>query len=156
MLTYEYKLAGTKKQYQAIEGAIRTVQFIRNKCLRLWMDGKHVSRNDLQCYCAVRTVSSCWIGIIMRQSISCIWRSPPASCKPFLLMEPVPGGTRKRGDNDVHADNDVRERFWTDGHYSKARKSRWASHLDEGRSLDTRVLVCHYSSENLRMVATQG
>jgi putative transposase len=52
MLILEYKLAGTKKQYAAIEEAVRIVQFIRNKCLRLWMDGEHVSKNDLQCYCA--------------------------------------------------------------------------------------------------------
>jgi hypothetical protein len=53
MLVYEYKLDGSKKQYAAIEEAIRTAQFIRNKCLRLWMDGKNVSNNDLQAYCAV-------------------------------------------------------------------------------------------------------
>ena len=53
MLVYEYKLDGTKKQFQAIEEAIRTAQFIRNTCLRLWMDGKNVSKNDLQTYCAV-------------------------------------------------------------------------------------------------------
>ncbi len=52
MLIYEYKLDGNQKQYQAIEEAIRTVQFIRNKCLRLWMDERGVSQNDLQCYCA--------------------------------------------------------------------------------------------------------
>src|SRR5437588_3628420 len=53
MLVYEYKLDGTKKQFQAIEEAIRTAQFIRNTCLRLWMDGTNVSKNDLQTYCAV-------------------------------------------------------------------------------------------------------
>jgi len=53
MLVYEYKLDGNKKQFQAIEEAIRVVQFIRNKCLRLWMDGDHVSKNDLQTCCAV-------------------------------------------------------------------------------------------------------
>jgi hypothetical protein len=53
MLIYEYKLDGTEQQYQAIEEAIRIVQFIRNKCLRLWMDERSVSRNDLQCSCAV-------------------------------------------------------------------------------------------------------
>jgi len=53
MLIYEYKLAGTKKQYTAIDEAIRIVQFIRNKCLRLWMDTRGTNRNDLQCYCAV-------------------------------------------------------------------------------------------------------
>src|SRR5256886_1584079 len=53
MLIYEYKLDGNKQQYAAIDEAIRIVQFIRNKCLRLWMDGRRISKNDLQCYSAV-------------------------------------------------------------------------------------------------------
>jgi putative transposase len=53
MLIFEYKLDGSKAQYTAIEEAIRIVQFIRNKCLRLWMDARGISKNDLQCYCAV-------------------------------------------------------------------------------------------------------
>jgi putative transposase len=52
MLISEYKLDGNEKQYAAIEEAIRIVQFIRNKCLRKWMDA-HATSNDLQCYCAV-------------------------------------------------------------------------------------------------------
>ncbi|EFH84924.1 RNA-guided endonuclease InsQ/TnpB family protein [Ktedonobacter racemifer] len=52
MLIYEYKLDGNTQQYPAIDEAIRIVQFIRNKCLRLWMDG-HATKNDLQCYCAI-------------------------------------------------------------------------------------------------------
>src|SRR5229473_2230044 len=53
MLVYEYKLDGTKKQYAAIDEAVRIVQFIRNKCLRKWMDERGISKNDLQAYCAV-------------------------------------------------------------------------------------------------------
>jgi len=53
VLVYEYKLDGSKKQFAAIGEAIRTVQFIRNKCLRLWMDNPGTSKNDLQTYCAV-------------------------------------------------------------------------------------------------------
>src|SRR5438034_11789313 len=53
MLIFEYKLDGTKQQYAAIDEAMRIVQFIRNKCLRLWMDTRGKSSNDLQCYCAV-------------------------------------------------------------------------------------------------------
>src|SRR2546428_7175127 len=53
MLIYEYKLDGTAQQYAAIDEAIRVVQFIRNKCIRLWMDGRRINKNDLQCYCAV-------------------------------------------------------------------------------------------------------
>ncbi|EFH80211.1 RNA-guided endonuclease InsQ/TnpB family protein [Ktedonobacter racemifer] len=52
MLIYEYKIDGTKAQYAAIDEALRSVQFIRNTCLRLWMDD-HATRNDLQLYCAV-------------------------------------------------------------------------------------------------------
>ena len=52
MLTYEYKCEGRDQQYRAIDEAIRVVQFIRNKCLRKWMDEPAVSKNDLQCYCA--------------------------------------------------------------------------------------------------------
>jgi len=53
VLIYEYKLDGNTAQYAAIDEAIRVVQFIRNKCLRLWMDERGVSKNELQCYCAV-------------------------------------------------------------------------------------------------------
>ena len=52
MLIYEYKVDGSTKQYAALDEAIRIVQFIRNKCLRLWMDERGISKNDLQCYCA--------------------------------------------------------------------------------------------------------
>ena len=34
MLTLDYKLDGTPAQYAAMDEGIRTVQFIRNKCLR--------------------------------------------------------------------------------------------------------------------------
>jgi putative transposase len=53
MLVYEYKLDGNQKQCAAIEEAIRVVQFIRNKCIRLWMDGDRLNKNDLQTSCAV-------------------------------------------------------------------------------------------------------
>lgn len=38
MLTLEYKLDGKPAQYVAIEEGIRVVQFLRNKCLRAWID----------------------------------------------------------------------------------------------------------------------
>lgn len=53
MLIYEYKLDGNKQQYATIDEAIRIVQFIRNKCLRKWMDERGISKNDLQLYCVV-------------------------------------------------------------------------------------------------------
>ena len=52
MLIYEYKIDARKEHYAAIDNAIRVVQFIRNKCIRLWMDERGVSNNDLQVYCS--------------------------------------------------------------------------------------------------------
>jgi IS605 OrfB family transposase len=53
MLTLEYKLRGSPAQFAAVDEAIRTVQYIRNICLRLWMKQQGVTANDLQAYCAV-------------------------------------------------------------------------------------------------------
>lgn len=53
MLIYEFKVKAKLAQYAAIDEAIRTAQFIQNKCLRFWMDGKEVSKYDLNKYCAV-------------------------------------------------------------------------------------------------------
>jgi putative transposase len=52
MLIYEYKLRLSRAQQAAIDEAIRTTQFIRNKAVRLWMDGRGVSANDLQTLCS--------------------------------------------------------------------------------------------------------
>ena len=53
MIVYEFKVKGKDKQYRAIDEAIRTSQFIQNKCLRYWMDNQGASRYDLNKYCAV-------------------------------------------------------------------------------------------------------
>ncbi len=53
MLVLEFKTYGKLNQFNAIDDAIRTAQFIRNKCIRLWMDEKGTGKNDLQKYCAV-------------------------------------------------------------------------------------------------------
>jgi putative transposase len=52
MLVLEYKLVASKQQAKAIEEAIRTAQFIRNKCLRLWLD-TNATKNKLYIQCAV-------------------------------------------------------------------------------------------------------
>ncbi|QSJ18851.1 transposase [Nostoc sp. UHCC 0702] len=46
MLVLVYKVKGKKQQYQAIYGAIRTTQFIRNKALRYWMDAPNEAKID--------------------------------------------------------------------------------------------------------------
>ena len=51
MLVLEAKLKGKTQQFEALDEAIRTAQFIRNSCLRYWMDNRGVTRNDLYKYC---------------------------------------------------------------------------------------------------------
>lgn len=52
MLVLEYKLVASGRQETAIAEAIRVVQFVRNKCLRLWLD-THATKNKLYTLCAV-------------------------------------------------------------------------------------------------------
>ena len=53
MIIIEFKAYGKPIQYQAIDEAIRTVKFIRNSCIRLWMDNKGTGKYDLSKYCKI-------------------------------------------------------------------------------------------------------
>jgi putative transposase len=53
MLVFEFKTYGKALQFQAIDEAIRTTQFIRNKAIRLWMDGLAKSWIELSRHCAL-------------------------------------------------------------------------------------------------------
>jgi putative transposase len=48
MLVLAYKIKASKTQQLKIEEAIRTVQFVRNKCLRFWMDSPKEAK--LKCF----------------------------------------------------------------------------------------------------------
>jgi putative transposase len=52
MLILDHKLRANKQQQSASDEAVRTAQFVRNKALRLWMDGRAISRYDLQAFCS--------------------------------------------------------------------------------------------------------
>ena len=52
MIVREAKLKhGTPEQYAALDEAIRTAQFIRNKAVRFWMDNQKVSKAVLYSLC---------------------------------------------------------------------------------------------------------
>jgi putative transposase len=52
MIVRETKLKhGTAEQYLALDEAIRTAQFIRNKAVRFWMDNQGTSKADLYSLC---------------------------------------------------------------------------------------------------------
>jgi putative transposase len=47
MLVLEFKAKGKTTQYAAIDDAIRTAQFVRNKAIRHWMDNSCVGQKEL-------------------------------------------------------------------------------------------------------------
>lgn len=60
MLVYEFKLAGKQQQYSLIDEAVRTALFVRNSCLRYWMDNETVGKYDLSAYCKVLAENFEW------------------------------------------------------------------------------------------------
>ncbi|MEL7037707.1 MAG: transposase, partial [Cyanobacteria bacterium J06592_8] len=80
MIVYEFKVRGKQNQYQAIDESIRTCKFIRNSCLRYWMDNQGLGRKelyryntelramypfvkDLNSHACQASVERCWSGI---------------------------------------------------------------------------------------------
>ncbi|MCF4968024.1 RNA-guided endonuclease InsQ/TnpB family protein [Nostoc sp. CMAA1605] len=51
MLVYEFKLKGKQQQFNLIDEAIRTALFVRNSCIRYWMDNPKVGKYDLSAFC---------------------------------------------------------------------------------------------------------
>src|SRR5919202_1419466 len=60
MLVFEAKLEGEKQQYERLDEAIRTARFIRNSCIRYWMDNQKIGRYELSAYCAVLAKDFPW------------------------------------------------------------------------------------------------
>ena len=60
MFVLEFKVKAKKTQYQAIDVAIRTTQFIRNKALRYWEDNHGVSKYDLNKQCKLLAEEYSW------------------------------------------------------------------------------------------------
>jgi putative transposase len=53
MLVFEFKIKAKEYQYQAINEAIRIGQFIRNKCLRYWMDAPREEKINYAALCKI-------------------------------------------------------------------------------------------------------
>jgi putative transposase len=62
MLVFEAKLEGLKEQYEKLDEAIRTARFVRNSCLKYWMDNRDIGRYELSAYCAVLGKEFAWAG----------------------------------------------------------------------------------------------
>lgn len=57
MLVFEFRAYAKSAQFVAIDEAIRATQFIRNKCIRYWMENPKVSKYDLNKQCAILAAS---------------------------------------------------------------------------------------------------
>jgi len=53
MVVFEAKLDGLDAQYQLLDEAIDIARFVRNACVRYWMDNIGIGRYELSAYCAV-------------------------------------------------------------------------------------------------------
>jgi putative transposase len=60
MLVFEAKLEVEKQQYERLDEAIRSARFIRNFCIRYWMDNLKIGRYELSAYCAVLAKEFPW------------------------------------------------------------------------------------------------
>ncbi|MFM2381208.1 MAG: hypothetical protein RLZZ143_3791 [Cyanobacteriota bacterium] len=70
MLVLEYKLRGKPSQYQAIDEAIRTVQFVRNKCLRYWEENKGEGQKDIYRYTTLVNRLANGLGLLFLGSLT--------------------------------------------------------------------------------------
>ncbi len=62
LLVYEFKLKGKQQQFNLVDEAIRTAKFIRNSCVRYWMDNTKVGKYDLSTYCKELSANFEWAG----------------------------------------------------------------------------------------------
>lgn len=51
MIVFEAKLKGTDEQERILDEVLRTARFVRNSCLRYWMDNPGKDKYDLNNYC---------------------------------------------------------------------------------------------------------
>ncbi|HEY9903253.1 MAG TPA: transposase [Candidatus Sericytochromatia bacterium] len=68
MLVFEAKLEGTKHQDERLDEAIRTARFVRNSCIRYWMDNKEIGKYELSAYCAILAKEFPWAGKLNSQA----------------------------------------------------------------------------------------
>jgi putative transposase len=60
MIVFEAKLKGTNEQYATLDEVLRTARFVRNACLRYWMDNPQKNKYDLNNYCTVLAKEYPW------------------------------------------------------------------------------------------------
>ncbi len=83
MFVLEAKLRGSDQQFAIIDEMIRTAQFIRNMCIRHWMDNRGVGQYDLSALCAVLAKEFEWANKLNSQARQAAAERAWASIKRF-------------------------------------------------------------------------
>ncbi len=105
MFVLEAKLRGSTKQFAIIDEMIRTSGFVRNSCIRHWMDNRGVGQYDLSALCAVLAKEYEWASKLNSQarqaSAERAWQSIRRfydNCKKSPRAERTPLNKGGRGD----------------------------------------------------------
>jgi len=111
MLVLEYKLVAHKQQVVSIEEAMRTSQFVRNKCLRLWKD-TNADKNKLYTHCAVIAKEYSFASNLNSQARQAA--SERAACAISRYLKPDKSGQRLK-----------HPRFQKNNHSVEYKKTGW-------------------------------
>ena len=68
LFVLEAKLRGSTKQFAVIDEMIRTAGFVRNSCIRHWMDNRSVGQYDLSALCKVLAKEYEWASKLNSQA----------------------------------------------------------------------------------------
>jgi putative transposase len=68
ILVFEAKLEGEKQQHERLDEAIRTARFVRNSCIKYWMEGKKTGKYELSAYCAILAQQFSWANKLNSQA----------------------------------------------------------------------------------------
>jgi len=68
MWVFEAKLEGQKHQYERLDEAIRTARFVRNSCIKYWIEGEKIGKYELSAYCAVLAKQFSWANNLNSQA----------------------------------------------------------------------------------------
>ena len=80
LFVLEAKLRGSTKQFAVIDEMIRTAGFVRNSCIRHWMDNRGVGQYDLSALCAVLAKEYEWAKKLNSQA-------PDRICRTSLVCD---------------------------------------------------------------------
>src|SRR4028119_2037259 len=116
MLVFEAKLEGLAQQYERLDEAIRTARFVRNSCLRYWLDNLGIGKYELSAYCAVLAALFSWAGKLNSQarqaSASRAWSSIARFYDNYKKSKPGKKGFPRFKKHQTHGSVEYKTTGW--------------------------------------------